>query len=149
MRRRLRPAGRAEVSGMPTARSGQVSGASTPASPATSPDAMVTPRQSSAEVGAGTTTEVTAVNDPPTADDQAVLTSEDTPVAVTLTASDPDGDPLTYSVVTGPTNGSLSGAAAGCLLVLPPPPTKEWAEPAEWRKIDCEMGAPGLEVEAA
>lgn len=50
-------------------------------------------------------------NNPPTADDQSVATNEDTPVAITLTASDPDGDPLTYSIVMPPANGSLSGTA--------------------------------------
>jgi hypothetical protein len=54
---------------------------------------------------------VTAVNDPPVADDQAVTTAEDTSVAITLTASDADGDPLTYSIVTPPANGTLSGTA--------------------------------------
>ena len=50
-------------------------------------------------------------NNPPVADDQEVVTDEDTPVAITLTASDPDGDPLTYSVVTDPNNGTLTGTA--------------------------------------
>ncbi len=52
-----------------------------------------------------------AVNDPPIADDQSVTTPEDTPVAITLTGADVDGDPLTYSVATGPSNGTLSGTA--------------------------------------
>jgi VCBS repeat-containing protein len=52
---------------------------------------------------------VNAVNDPPVAEGQPVTTDEDTSVAVTLTASDVDGDGLTFIVVTGPSNGSLSG----------------------------------------
>jgi PKD repeat protein len=52
---------------------------------------------------------VVSENDPPVADDKSVTTDEDTPIAVTLTGSDPDGDPLTYSLVTGPSNGTLSG----------------------------------------
>ena len=36
---------------------------------------------------------------------------ENTAVAITLTASDADGDALTYSVVNTPTHGSLSGTA--------------------------------------
>jgi len=47
----------------------------------------------------------------PIADDQSVTTGRDLPVAITLTASDADGDPLTYSVVSPPVNGSLSGTA--------------------------------------
>jgi len=34
-------------------------------------------------------------------------------VDITLTASDPDEDPLTYNVVAGPSNGSLSGTPPG------------------------------------
>ena len=48
---------------------------------------------------------------PPVADDQAVSTPQDTPVAITLTASDVDGDALTFAIVTGPTDGALSGTA--------------------------------------
>ncbi|HUP24611.1 MAG TPA: cadherin domain-containing protein, partial [Thermoanaerobaculia bacterium] len=47
----------------------------------------------------------------PTADPQSVTTDEDTPVAITLTGSDPEGDPLTFTIVpgSGPTNGVLTG----------------------------------------
>jgi hypothetical protein len=50
-------------------------------------------------------------NEAPVADDQSLSTDEDTAVAVTLTASDANGDALTYTVVTPPSNGSLSGIA--------------------------------------
>ncbi|PXA04418.1 hypothetical protein DDZ13_07760 [Coraliomargarita sinensis] len=53
----------------------------------------------------------TGGNNAPVADDQSVSTDEDTSVAVTLTATDVDGDPLTYAVVTGPANGTLTGTA--------------------------------------
>jgi serine protease AprX len=56
---------------------------------------------------------VNTPNTPPVADDQNVSTPEDTPVAVTLTGSDGDGEPLTFVVASGPANGSLSGAAPG------------------------------------
>ena len=49
-------------------------------------------------------------NTPPVAADQAVTTNEDTPVAITLTATDADGNPLTYSIVASPINGTLTGA---------------------------------------
>ncbi len=45
------------------------------------------------------------------ADDQAVSTDEDTPLAITLTGSDVDGDSLTFSIVDVPTSGVLSGTA--------------------------------------
>jgi len=47
----------------------------------------------------------------PTADPQWVSTAEDTPVEIVLTGSDPDCDPLTYSVVSGPSHGALGGIA--------------------------------------
>jgi len=48
-------------------------------------------------------------NHAPTADDQSVVTDEDTPVDITLTASDEDGDPLTYTIATYPAHGALTG----------------------------------------
>ena len=56
------------------------------------------------------TVTVTPINDPPVADDQSVTTQEDTSVLITLTASDVDGDTLTYST-TSPSNGQLTGTA--------------------------------------
>ena len=50
------------------------------------------------------------INHPPVAYDQSVTTAEDSPKAITLTATDPDGDPLTYFIVTGPSHGILSGS---------------------------------------
>jgi mevalonate kinase len=45
--------------------------------------------------------------------------------------------------------GALTGEAAGCLVVFPGEPTMPVVEAAGWRRIDCAMGAPGLEVGAA
>ena|GEM_PF-1142958 len=55
---------------------------------------------------------VEATNAPPTAQNGSVTTPEDTPVAVTLQASDPDGDTLSYQIVTSPQHGALSGTGA-------------------------------------
>lgn len=52
---------------------------------------------------------VTAVNAAPVAKAQSMTTAEDTAKAVTLSATDADGDALTYSIVTQPLHGSLSG----------------------------------------
>ncbi len=54
---------------------------------------------------------VTPVNDAPVANAQVVSTNEDSAAAIVLTSSDVDGDPLTYTVVAGPANGTLSGTA--------------------------------------
>jgi CSLREA domain-containing protein len=61
---------------------------------------------------------VTAVNDPPVAVDQTITTQEDFSRVVTLTASDVDGDQLTFSVVSAPSHGTLSGS--GALLTYKP-----------------------------
>ena len=53
---------------------------------------------------------VTAVNDPPVAQNQSVTTDEDTPKAITLVATDVNSDPLIYQIVTHPSHGALSGA---------------------------------------
>ncbi|MEE3663101.1 tandem-95 repeat protein [Brenneria sp. g21c3] len=55
---------------------------------------------------------VTAVNDAPVTADQTVTTTEDTPVAGQITASDVDGDELSYTVGEQPKNGSLTLDAA-------------------------------------
>jgi hypothetical protein len=52
---------------------------------------------------------VTPVNDPPTAQSQALTLTEDTPAAITLVATDVDGDPLAYLIVSPPGRGTLSG----------------------------------------
>jgi len=57
------------------------------------------------------TISVNAVNDAPAANDQTVSTDEDTALPITLTASDVEGNPMTYVIVSGPTNGALTGAA--------------------------------------
>ena len=54
---------------------------------------------------------VTAVNDPPMANDDSVTIQEDTLAPITLAGSDLDGDPLIYSVLTGPCHGCLNGTA--------------------------------------
>ncbi|HEX6085898.1 MAG TPA: tandem-95 repeat protein [Thermoanaerobaculia bacterium] len=46
-------------------------------------------------------------NTPPVANDAAASTNEDTSVTITLSGTDADGDPLTFSIVSGPANGSL------------------------------------------
>ena len=49
-------------------------------------------------------------NRPPNADKQDVTVTEDTPKAITLTGSDPDGDSLTFSITKQPDHGTLSGS---------------------------------------
>jgi len=65
------------------------------------------------------TVSVSNVNDAPVASDFDVTTSEEVARSITLTASDPDGQPLTYSIVSNPQHGSL-GAISGNRLVYTP-----------------------------
>src|SRR5262249_53358433 len=55
---------------------------------------------------------VVAVDDAPVAADQAVTTDEDTAKAIVLAATDVDTvTALSYSIVVGPTHGTLTGTA--------------------------------------
>ena len=53
---------------------------------------------------------VASINDAPAANNQSKTLNEDGSRAVTLTASDVDGDPLTFTIVTPPSHGTLTGA---------------------------------------
>lgn len=55
---------------------------------------------------------VTPVNDAPGANPQTVTTSYNTPVNITLTGSDVEGGSLSFTTVTSPANGTLSGTGA-------------------------------------
>ncbi|ACA84873.1 Ig-like domain-containing protein [Shewanella woodyi] len=52
---------------------------------------------------------VSPINDTPSAGSQSIPVTEDTPTSITLTATDIDLDSLSYSLLTSPANGSLSG----------------------------------------
>jgi cellulose biosynthesis protein BcsQ len=54
---------------------------------------------------------ITPLNDPPVANNIEITAMEDMPIPVLLAGIDPDGDSLTYSIVTKPSNGTLSGTA--------------------------------------
>lgn len=50
-----------------------------------------------------------STNTAPVAIDDAVTTDQNTPVAITLQGTDSDGDTLSYSIVSAPVSGQLSG----------------------------------------
>jgi ELWxxDGT repeat protein len=83
-------------------------------------DAFTFSAASGGMVSAPATVDVTLapVEDAPIASSQAVVVAEDTPAPITLSASDPDGDPLTFVVGSGPAHGSLS--AAGPVVTYTP-----------------------------
>ncbi len=55
------------------------------------------------------TVQYSSSNNPPVASGQSVTTPEDIALAIVLSASDLDGDQLTYSVIDMPLHGTLSG----------------------------------------
>ncbi len=50
-------------------------------------------------------------NTPPVANDQNIETSANTPVDITLTASDQELDPLTFAILDAPASGTVTGTA--------------------------------------
>ena len=56
-------------------------------------------------------TAVKAPNTAPTATDQSVSVIHDTPKAITLAGTDPEGDALTFAATSSPAHGTLSGTA--------------------------------------
>ena len=65
------------------------------------------------------TVTVNPVNDAPVADSQSISTDEDTPVAIVLSGSDIEGNTLAYSIVNGPSNGTL-GTISGNEITYTP-----------------------------
>lgn len=63
----------------------------------------------SAPVSGKVTIRITHVNNPPSPVAQTLTFPEDTTKAITLTATDIDLDPITFSIGTAPTKGKLSG----------------------------------------
>jgi hypothetical protein len=55
----------------------------------------------------GSTPPPPPTNQPPTADSKSVTTTMDTPADITLSGQDPEGGPLTFSIVDQPTHGTL------------------------------------------
>ena len=64
-----------------------------------------------APVGSASSAKDFIVNFPPVANAQSVWTNKGVTKAITLRATEADGDALTYSVVTNPTHGTLTGTA--------------------------------------
>lgn len=58
-----------------------------------------------------TSANISKPNTAPVANDSNVSTQEDTPIPINLIASDEDNDPLTFTILTQPIHGTLSGVA--------------------------------------
>lgn len=77
---------------------------------------------------------VTPVNDPPVAQSKSFATTEDTAASVTLSATDAEGSPLTYSVLSSPAKGELSGTAPN--LIYTPTANQHGADSFTYRVTD-------------
>ncbi|HMM42270.1 MAG TPA: Ig-like domain-containing protein, partial [Thermomicrobiales bacterium] len=73
-------------------------------------------------------------NRAPEASDVTVTTDEDVPVRIALAATDPDDDDLTWSLVTTPQHGALSGTAPD--LVYTPSADYHGADAFTWSATD-------------
>jgi plastocyanin len=73
----------------------------------------VTPNDGTTD-GPAARAEVTAAadNQAPVAEDHSMIVAPGTPRTIVLSATDPEGDPVTFEVVAGPANGTLSGSGA-------------------------------------
>ncbi|MEK7397100.1 MAG: Ig-like domain-containing protein, partial [Candidatus Poribacteria bacterium] len=60
---------------------------------------------------AAITITINKINDPPTVTSVSIATDEDTPVKITLIGTDIDNDPLTFRILSQPTNGTLGGVS--------------------------------------
>jgi len=77
---------------------------------------------------------VNPADDPPIANGDNVTVPEDKVSHIMLTGSDPDGDPLTYSVLRAPTHGTLSGTVPN--LIYTPDPNFSWLDSFTFRVND-------------
>jgi cellulose biosynthesis protein BcsQ len=80
---------------------------------------------------------VNPVEDPPVANSTSVTVQEDTVSHILLTGSDPDGDPLSYTVLRAPAHGKLSGTAPN--MVYTPDPNFCWLDSFTFRVNDGKM----------
>lgn len=78
---------------------------------------------------------VTSVNDLPVCADGSTSTTEDTPVSDTVSCTDVDGDSLSYSVSTQPTNGTAS-FGSGATVTYDPDPNFNGSDPFEFQASD-------------
>jgi len=77
---------------------------------------------------------VTPADDPPIANGDNVTVQEDTVSNIMLTGTDPDGDPLTFSILRAPTHGRLDGKAPN--LTYTPDPNFSWLDSFTFRVND-------------
>jgi alpha-tubulin suppressor-like RCC1 family protein len=88
---------------------------------------------------AGCLDEQTAGNTAPTAIAQSAVTNEDTSKAIVLSATDTNGDTLTYTVLSPPNHGALSGIAPN--LTYTPAPNYSGSDSFTFEANDGELNS--------
>jgi hypothetical protein len=94
----------------------------TPAAGYTGPDSFqFTVNDTTTNTTSAAATVTIAVVPPPTANAQSVTAAQNTATAITLSGTPPNGDPLTFTVTTNPSHGTLSGlnASTGAVTYTP------------------------------
>jgi alpha-tubulin suppressor-like RCC1 family protein len=85
--------------------------------------------------------EVKLVNHAPVADELVATTNEGTPVGLTLSASDREGDPFTFEIVSAPASGTLSAIAGDGSVNYTPDESFYGVDTFTYRAIDTTPGA--------
>ena len=80
-----------------------------------------------------------SVNHVPVANSKSVTTTEDTPLAIVLDGTDPDNNSVTFSTVSSPTHGSLSGNAPN--LIYTPGPNYNGADQFTFKVNDGNLNS--------
>ncbi len=105
---------------------------------ATATDLLGNPRDAQPDAGCYEyTSGPIPTNHAPIAYSQSVATGEDTYVDIILTASDLDGDSLTYHIITQPAHGALTGAAPN--LTYTPDTGYSGSDPFTFKVNDGEL----------
>ncbi|MEY2424445.1 MAG: large repetitive protein, partial [Actinomycetota bacterium] len=79
-------------------------------------------------------------NDPPVASDSSASTNEDTPLSITLAATDAENDTLGYIIESPPSHGTLSCASGNASCVYRPTPNFNGADSFSWSADDGHFG---------
>lgn len=82
---------------------------------------------------------VTSVNDAPVADNQNIAVIEDTAKSITLSATDVENHALTYTILTSPLHGTLSGS--GAALTYTPDPDYTGPDSFTFRAKDASLNS--------
>src|SRR5207245_531640 len=82
---------------------------------------------------------------PPIANSQSVTTNADTPVSITLTGSDPDGNLLLYIITQSPQHGTLQGVPPN-IVYIPSDPSYTGSDNFKFKVSDIADDSPEATV---